>query len=198
MSLKFFNRWDSEGIKISDPGLVNYISLDPVVVPKTGAKFAKFRFHKSKASIVERLVNKVMIPGHKSKKHKQSSGHMTGMGVQALHIVEKALEEIEKKTKQNPIAVLVKAIENAAPREEIVAIEYGGARYPKAVECAPQRRVDLVLRYMTQGAYLKAFKSKKSISNALANEILLASEAKQESNAIGKKYELERQADASR
>ena len=198
MNVKFFNRWSIEGVVVEDLGLKSYMSIEPQVLPKTGARYAKYRFHKSRISIVERLMNKVMIPGHRAKKHRASSGHMTGMAAQALGIVEKAFLIIEEKTKKNPIGVLVKAIENAAPREEIVAIEYGGARYPKAVECAPQRRIDLVLRYMSQGAYAKAFKSKKSIAPALADEILNAYQMKQDSNAIAKKLEIERQADASR
>jgi len=196
--IKFFGKWDSEGIKIEDPGLQNYIVLEPRMVPRTGARFAKLRFHKSKVSIVERLINKVMNPGHKGKKHKASSGHMCGMGNQAAAIVMDALELIEIKTKKNPIGVLAKAVENAAPREEIVTIEYGGARYPKATECSPQRRIDLALRYITQGAYSKSFKGKKSISQALADEILAAYMLRPESNALAKKNELERQADASR
>ena len=196
--IALFDKWSTDGIKVSDPGLVSYISLEPFVLPKTGARYAKNRFHKSRVSIVERLVNKVMVPGHRAKKHKASSGHMTGMATQALKIVRKALEIVEEKTKKNPIGVLVQAIENAAPREEIVAIEYGGARYPRAVECAPQRRVDLALRHMTQGAYQKAFRSKRNIEDALAQEILNAAALKQDSMAISKKLELERQADASR
>jgi small subunit ribosomal protein S7 len=72
-----------------------------------------------------------MVTGHKGKKHKVSSGHNTGKAQQAYMIVKDAFEIIEQKTKQNPVAVLVKAVENGAPREEIVTIEYGGARYPK-------------------------------------------------------------------
>lgn len=197
-NVKFFNKWDSEGIKVADLGLDAYMHLDPQIVPKTGARHAKNRFHKSKITIVERLVNKVMIPGHRAKKHKASSGHMTGQAMKALSIVESAFTIISEKTKKNPIEVLVKAIENAAPREEIVAIEYGGARYPKAVECSPQRRIDLVLRFMTQGAYAKSFKTKKSIEQALADEIMFAAEGRQESNSLSKKNEIERQADASR
>ncbi len=196
--IKFFNKWDAEGIKVEDPGLKDYIIVEPKIIPKSAGRNAKYRFHKSKATIVERLVNKVMVPGHKSKKHKRSSGHLTGMNIQALQIVEKAFQIIETRTKKNPIVVLSKAVENAAPREEIVAIEYGGARYPKAVECSPQRRIDLVMRFVTQGAYTKSFKSKKAIENALADEIIAASLLKPESNAISKKNELERQADASR
>jgi len=94
--------------------------------------------------------------------------------------------------------VLVKAIENAAPREEIITIEYGGARYPKAVEMAPQRRVDTALKFFVQGAYHKAFNSRISAEESLAKEITSAYNMSADSLAISKKFELERQADASR
>lgn len=196
--IKVFNRWDVTGIKVEDPGLERYISLEPKIVPKTGARYAKNRFHKSKIFIVERLINKLMIPGHKGKKHFRSSSHTTGKASKAISIAEKVFGIIEKQTKENPLKVFVKALENAAQREEIITIEYGGARYPKAVECAPQRRVDIVLRYMTQGAYQKSFKSKKSIENCLADEIMSAYKLSSASHAISKKLEVERQADASR
>jgi len=198
MSILAFNRWGTDDIKVDDPGLVNYISLDTRLVPKTGARYAGNRFHKSQTFIVERLINKLMIPGHKSKKHFISSGHITGKSNKAYTIVEGALNEIEKKTKKNPIAVLVKAVENAAPREEIVTIEYGGARYPKAVECAPQRRIDVALRYFVQGAYQKAFNSKKNFRSILADQIIGAYNLSTTSLAISKKQEVERQADSSR
>jgi small subunit ribosomal protein S7 len=198
VTIKAFDIWDMEGIKVEDPGLVNYVTLSPRIVPKTGAKYAKNRFHKSKVFIVERLINKVMIPGHKGKKHFKSSKHLTGKANTAFSIVKSALSSIEKQTKENPIKVFVKALENAAPREEIITIEYGGARYPKALECAPQRRVDVALRYMAQGAYHKSFKSKKAIENCLAEEILNAYKLSNASAAIAKKLEVERQADASR
>jgi|TARA_B100001964_G_C14058943_1_gene520482 small subunit ribosomal protein S7 len=198
MEILAFNRWNTDSIKIEDPGLINYVQLQPRIVPKTGARYAGNRFHKSKVFIVERFMNKVMIPGHKGKKHFKSSGHITGKSQKAYDIMEKVLKLIEQKTKENPIKVLVKAIENAAPREEIISIEYGGARYPKAVECAPQRRIDIAMRYMTQGAYQKSFNKKVSIEQCLVNEILGAYQITQDSNAISKKLEVERQADASR
>jgi small subunit ribosomal protein S7 len=193
-----FNRWSTEGVKVNDLGVAPYITLDPIVVPKTGARYAGNKFHKSKISIVERLVNKIMVSGHKSKKHYQSSGHQSGKSYKVYDLVEKAFEIVEAKTKQNPIAVFVKAIENAAPREEIVTIEYGGARYPKAVECAPQRRVDFVLRLFTQGAKQKSFNNRKSYESALADEIVAAFQLSPNSLAVSKKLEVERQADASR
>jgi small subunit ribosomal protein S7 len=196
--IKAFNRWDTAGITVQDPGLVRYISLDAKIVPKTGARYAGNRFHKSKVFIVERLMNKVMVAGHKAKKHKFSSGHNTGKSQTVYKAMERSLEIIEQKTKQNPVAVIVRAIENSAPREEIITIEYGGARYPKAVECAPQRRVDLVLRQMTQSAASKAANSKRAIEETLADEIIAAFQQNQNSQAYAKRLELERAADASR
>jgi len=196
--IKAFNRWSVEGIKVDDLGLQRYIALDPRIVPKTGARYAGSKFYKSRVFIVERLINKVMVTGHRAKKHKITSYKFTGKGHKAYDIVERTLVLIEKKVKKNPIEVLVKAIENGAPREEIISIEYGGARYPKAVECAPQRRVDLALRLMTQGAYSKSFNTKKSIEEALADEIINAYTLSPSSTAVAKKQELERQADSSR
>jgi len=196
--IKAFNRWDVSAVSVEDPGLKDYITLEPKIVPKTGARYAKNRFHKSKIFIIERLINKLMIPGHKGKKHFKSSGHITGKSNKAFSIVENALGIIEKQTKENPIKVFVKALENAAQREEIITIEYGGARYPKAVECAPQRRIDVALRLMAQGSYHKSFNTKKSIENCLADEILNAYRMSNASSAIAKKLEVERQADASR
>ena len=193
-----FNRWGTEGIKVDDPGLKPYITIIPKIVPKTGARYAKNRFHKSKIFIVERLINKIMIPGHKSKKHFKTSYHATGKANKAFSIVENVFSLIEKQTKENPIKVFVKALENASQRDEIITIEYGGARYPKAIECAPQRRIDLALRNMTQGAYHKSFNSKKSIEACLADEIISAYKLYNTSNAIAKKLEVERQADSSR
>jgi small subunit ribosomal protein S7 len=197
--IKYFNRWGIDGVVVTDLGLKDYITFQPVrIVPKSGAKYAGKRFHKSKVTIIERFINKMMVPGHKSGKHFKTSYHITGKANTNLHIMEKVLEILEEKTKQNPIAVLVTAIENACPREEIVTIEYGGARYPKAVECAPQRRVDVALRYMVQGSYQKAFNNKTPIEECLAAEIMNAFNCKTDSAAIAKKYEVERQADSSR
>lgn len=193
-----FNKWGTQGITVEDPGLQRYIILEPRIVPKTGARYAGRKFHKSKVFIVERLVNKIMVPGHRSGKHTVTSEGATGKAITALEIVRNALQKVEQLTKQNPIKVLVKAIENAAPREEIVTIEYGGARYPKAVECAPQRRIDIALRYFVQGASDKSFNKKKGIENALADEIVAAYNLDLKSMAIAKKNEIERQADSAR
>jgi small subunit ribosomal protein S7 len=193
-----FSRWPVTGITVSDPGLKDYINLSPKIVPRSSGRYAKSRFHKSKAFIAERFMNKLMGVGHKARKHTITSGHVTGKGQTAYQTMEKTLTFVEQRTKQNPIAVLSRAIENAAPREEIITIEYGGAKYPKAVEVAPQRRVDQAIKYMTQGAYQKSFNSKKSIVECLASEIIAAYQMSNQSAAIAKKLELERQSDSSR
>ena len=196
--IKLFDRWDVSGIKVQDEGLKRYVNLEPIIVPKTGGRYSNQQFHKSKYNLVERLLNKLMVPGHKGKKHKRTSGRCTGKGTQKLQMIKETLELIEEKTKKNPVEVLLRALENAAPREEITTIEYGGARYPKAVESAPQRRIDFALRMMVQGAFSASFNSKKNMTHALADEIIKAYNTDQGSNAIAKKLELERQADASR
>ncbi len=198
MNFKLFNRWDVSTLKVNDVALQGYINIKPILVPRTAGRAAKNRLWNDKAPIVERLMNKIMVPGHKGKKHKVTSGRASGKAVQAYQIVIKTFQIIEQTTKKNPIEVFVKALENAAPREEITTIEYGGARYPQAVDIAPQRRIDLALRLMTQGAYQKSFNNKVRYEKALADEIIAASMTDQKSAAIAKKLELERQADASR
>ena len=196
--MKVFNKYELNGIQVNDPGLQRYVNLNPIIIPKTMGKYSNARFWKSKYNIVERLINKVMIPGHRGKKHKITSGHNTGKGIRAYNIIMKTFEIIEKKLNKNPIEVFVKAVEHAAPREEITTIEYGGAKYPQAVEVAPQRRVDLALRNMSQGAYTASFNKKKKSFQALADEIINAYNSSMSSNAIAKKLELERQADSAR
>ena len=174
MEFKIFDKWSLNGVNVEDPGLKRYVDLSAMLVPRSFGRNSNIRFGKSKVNIVERLINKLMVPGHKGKKHYRSSGHVTGKGTHVYKMVKRTFEILEEKTKLNPIQVYVKALENAAPREEITAIEYGGARYPQAVDCAPQRRIDIALRQFIQGAFGKSFGKKKSMSEALADEIFNA------------------------
>ncbi|HLD19488.1 MAG TPA: 30S ribosomal protein S7 [Candidatus Nanoarchaeia archaeon] len=196
--IKAFNKWNVEGIQVQDPGLKDHLNINPRIVPRSSARFSKNKFHRGRTFVIERLMNKMMGPGHKAKKHKITSYPHTGKSLTAYRLTEETLESIEKQTKQNPIKVFVEAIENAAPREEIISIEYGGARYPKAVECSPQRRIDVAIRHMTQGAFGKSFNSKRKYVECLSEEIINAWQKSGASHAISKKLELERQADASR
>ncbi len=195
--MKIFNKWESN-VNVIDLGLKSYINVEPIIVPRTSGRNVKIRFHKSKNPIVERLMNKLMVSGHRGKKHRLTSRHNTGKSLRVYKTIKETFEIIEKEMKMNPVEVLVRAIENAAPREEITTIEYGGARYPQAVDCSPQRRIDIALRMMVQGTYQSCFNKKKGVSRALADEIINAYKNDNQSVAIAKKNELERQSDSAR
>jgi len=55
-----FNRWDLGEVQVTDPSLVKYISLNPVIVPHTTGKFTRQEFNKANMLIVERLINRLM------------------------------------------------------------------------------------------------------------------------------------------
>ena len=197
--IKLFGKWSFKGIEVKDPGLVRYINLSPIYIPKSRGRYSKTRFHKSKMSIVERLITKLMVPGHRGKKHVISSGRCTGRWETKVKIIMDTFEIIEKRLKKNPIEVLVRAIENAALREEIASYQVGGIIVRKAVVTSPQRRVDLALRHIVQAAYRKAFNKKKNMAETLAEEIIGAyNNDPSKSDAIKEKERIEKEAEAAR
>ncbi|MBU4070158.1 MAG: 30S ribosomal protein S7 [Nanoarchaeota archaeon] len=197
MEFKIFDLYDLSEIKVQDPGLKDVINLEPKLVLKSHGRNVK-KFGQTKVNIVERLMNRLGVAGHRGKKHKIILGRSTGKYSKNMKIVLEAFKLIEKRTQKNPVMVLVMAIENSAPRDETTVIEYGGARYPQAVDVSPLRRVGLALKYIVHGASDKAFNKKKTIAQCLAEEIIMASEKNQESFAMKKKNEAEKQADSAR
>ena len=193
---KIFDKYDVSGIQVKDPGLKAVINFEPKLVLKSYGRNVQ-KFGQTKVNVVERLMNKLAVAGHRGKKHKIQK-KSTGKYTKNMNIVLEAFEMIEKKTGKNPVEVLAKAIENSAPRDEVTAIEYGGARYPQAVDVSPIRRVNLALKHLTHGASDKSFNKKKTFAESLAAEILLAFENNGESFAIRKKKEAESQADSAR
>ncbi|MEM1535409.1 MAG: 30S ribosomal protein S7 [Candidatus Pacearchaeota archaeon] len=198
MEFKIFDLWPVSNVVVSDPGLKRYINLEPRLMPRSYGKLSKKRFAKTKMHIVERLIGFLQVPGHRGKKHRIITEWSMGKFNKKVKLVIEVFKKIEAETKQNPIQVLVNAIENAAPHDEITTIEYGGARYPVAVDTSPLRRLVLALRHMVWGAYDAAFNKKQTIADALAKEIILASKASPDSFAIKKKIEIEKQADSAR
>ncbi len=196
--LKLFNRWSTD-FEIRDLGLRPYLNISPMVVPYSAGRNIKKQFWKSKKSIVERLILKLMATGHKGKKHYWTTRSQTGMLATQYNAIKRTLERIEEKTKKNPVEVLVRAFEVGSPREGVATIEYGGVRYPKAADMSPQRRIDLCLRWMTQGAFNASRKNKRHVWDALADEIIAASNNDAtKSNCLTKRTDLERQAGGSR
>jgi small subunit ribosomal protein S7 len=196
-TFKIFDKYDISQISVKDPGLRSVINLKPKLILKNQGRNV-VKFGQTKVNIVERLMNKLAVSGHRGKKHKLEKGIATGKYTKNMQIILDVLEIIEKKTGKNPVEVLVRAIENAAPRDETTVIEYGGARYPQAVDVAPIRRVNLSLKHLVHGAGDKAFNKKKTIVQALAEEIMMSADNNGESLAVRKKKEAEAQADSAR
>jgi small subunit ribosomal protein S7 len=185
--LKLFGRYTFSDVKVRDISLQPYISLKPVLLPWSGGRHEHKKFGKANVNIVERLVNKLMRPGK-----------MGGKKAHAINIVKTAFRIIELETGENPIQLLVYAIENAGPCEDVTTIAYGGAAYNVAVDVSPLRRIDVALRNIAEGAMRASKKSRMSIEEALAREIVLASRNDQSSYAISKRIEIERIALSSR
>ena len=194
---KIFDLYDMNEVAITDLGLKNMINLkQKLMLQSHGRNVSKMG--QTKINVVERLANRIATAGHRGIKHRLEKGTITGKYSKILKIVLESFDIIQKKTGKNPVQVLVKAIENAAPRDEITVIEYGGARYPQAVDVSPLRRVNLAIKNIVHGSSDKAFGKKKKLSQALAEEIILASENNGESVSVRKKKEAEAQADSAR
>ncbi|MFH1779892.1 MAG: 30S ribosomal protein S7 [Candidatus Micrarchaeota archaeon] len=201
IEFKLFGKYSYEGVVIRDPSLAHYINLKPLRLPHTFARHANKQFAKSKVNLVERLANKLMRGGTGEKisgRVIRTKGRLQGKKSRVLKIVEQAFEVVEKKTKKNPIQVLVLAVENSSPREDITRVRFGGVSYQVAVDVAPQRRLDMALRHIALAAIMNAFNSPTSLADALANELILASSGDANSYAIKKRDEGERMARSAR
>jgi small subunit ribosomal protein S7 len=195
--LLLFGKWDSTRVQVGDIGLRRYISLKPVLIPHSAGRHAGKRFHKSDVPIVERYINKLMNAG-KRKAKKTRTGRWAGKKARMIYAVRRAFNMINFKTGKNPIQLLVTAIENAAPAEETTRISYGGMAYPRSVDVAPQRRIDLALKYLAVGSVRAAHKNPKSLEECIVDELMAAFNNDTRSYAISRKEERERVARSAR
>jgi small subunit ribosomal protein S7 len=182
-----FGKYGFSEVVVKDGGLAKYINLTPTSVPHSDARHANRSFGKIKVNVVERLINNMM-----------RTEAFTGKKLKAYRVTKDAFAIIAEKTKKNPVQVLVEALENAAPREEITRLQFGGISVPKAVDVAPSRRLDIALRNITKGAIDASFKNTKPIQECLADELVLASKGDMNSYSVAKKEELERVAQSAR
>ncbi|MFQ5969105.1 MAG: 30S ribosomal protein S7 [Nitrososphaerales archaeon] len=194
-NLLLFRKWDLTEPKIHDPGMQKVLSLNMCIIPTSFGRHEHKRFRKANVNVVERLASKLM---HFGKKYAKNTGRMGGKKARSINIVKTALEIIHLKAGENPVSVLIKALENAAPNEDTTRIVYGGVVYHVSVDVSPLRRIDLALRFITEGAKESAFSNPKTVEEALADEIILAAQKDMNSFAIKKKNEQERIALASR
>ncbi len=185
--IKVFGKWDVDDIEVEDSGLARYVSFTAMTFPHSSGRHEHQKFRKSAVNIVERLVNNMMRPGR-----------VGGKKAKALSIVRNAFEIIHLRTGKNPVAVLLRAIENVAPCEDVTRIAYGGIVYPISIDISPQRRVDVTLRFITDGARDAADSNPRTIDECLADEIIFASTRDNRSFGVRKRDEMERVALASR
>jgi len=185
--IKLFQKWTFQGIEAKDPGLKRYLNLTPMVLPHSMGRHEHQRFRKAQVNIVERLINGFMRPGKNA-----------GKKAKVTNFVKQAFEIIHLRTGKNPVEILVQAVENAAPCEDTTRLSYGGVVYHLSVDIAPQRRIDLALRNLAQGARKTSINNPRSIQETLADELILAANHDIKSAAIAKRHEIERVAQSSR
>jgi len=179
-------KYNQDEVVVEDKGLARYMNLDTENI-YLGAVFANKMFAKSKIPVVERLINNIM----RTKKY-------NGKKIKAYKVVRSTFEIIDNRTKKNPLQIFVHAIQNSAPKEEATRLRFGGILVPKAVDTAPQRRLDIALRNICTGAVNASHKNKKRIEYILADEIIKASNNDVSSFSVGKKNEIERVAKSAR
>ncbi|MCP5208635.1 MAG: 30S ribosomal protein S7 [Hahellaceae bacterium] len=125
-----------------------------------------------------KFINHVMISGKKSV---------------AERIVYGALSTIEQKSKQNPVEVFEKALENIQPLVEVKSRRVGGATYQVPVEVRPVRQNALAMRWLVE---FSRKRGEKSMPLRLAGEMLDAAEGK--GAAVKKREDVHRMAEANK
>ncbi len=191
-----FDKYPYE-VEVADLSLKNYINLTPKAYPQTYRHFSQKKFSKANINIVERLENSLMRGGTGGKvsgRVIRTEGRLQGKKLKTMHIMEQAFDKVSKSTGKNPLQVLVMALENSAPIEDTTRVRYGGIVSNVAVDISASRRLDIALRNMAMATVIGAFANKKSMVDALANELILAANNDVNSYAIKRKNEVERMA----
>ena len=127
---------------------------------------------------LQKFINCIMLQGKKSV---------------AERIVYGALDLIRERTNRDPLEVFQQAIENVKPVVEIKPRRVGAQTYQVPVEVRPERRTSLAYRWIIQFARSRG---EKSMRERLAGELLDA--AQNEGNAIRRKLETHRMAEANK
>ncbi|MBI5227870.1 30S ribosomal protein S7 [Candidatus Micrarchaeota archaeon] len=199
---KLFGKYPLENLEIKDKSIAQVICLTSVYVPHTFGRLSREKLGKMQMNVVERLANKLMRGGTGEKtsgKVIRTKGQMQGKKLRALKFVEKAMQMVEEQTKENPVQVLIRALEYAAPREDVTRVSHGGVSYQVAVDVSATRRLDMALRNIALAALMGSFNKPKSLAQSLADEIIATGKGDmQGSYAIKKRDETERMARSAR
>ena len=125
-----------------------------------------------------KFINVLMLDGKKST---------------AERIVYGALDQVATKTKEDPIEVFTKALENVRPVVEVKSRRVGGATYQVPVEVRPQRRTALAMRWLVEAARKRG---EKSMGGRLANGLMEAADNR--GIAVKKREDTHRMAEANK
>ncbi len=128
--------------------------------------------------MVGRFTNVIMRDGKKST---------------AERIVYGAFDVIEKKTRNDPLAMFRRALDNIRPRVEVKSRRVGGATYQVPIEVRPERANSLAMRWLKD--YARA-RSGHSMREKLADEIIDAANERGES--VKKREDTHRMAEANK
>ena len=128
--------------------------------------------------LVSRLINRINYAGKKT---------------MAERMIEQAFTMVKDKTKEDPLVIFTRAIDNVKPLVEVKPRRVGGATYQVPVQVRPERGTALAMRWLIQYAREKAG---KPFFVRLAEEILAAS--RREGAAIKKREDTHRMADANK
>jgi small subunit ribosomal protein S7 len=131
-----------------------------------------------KKEIITQLVNKVLWKGKKSVAEK---------------IVYDSMKILEGRTKENPIDILDKCMENVRPVLEVKSRRVGGATYQVPVEVTPERANTLALRWIID---YSRNRHEKTMPERLAAEILDG--ASNTGNSVKKREDLHKMAEANK
>ncbi len=127
---------------------------------------------------VSKFINVLMYQGKKST---------------AERIFYSAMDLVESRTNQPGVNVFKQALTNLKPVDEVKSRRVGGATYQVPVEVRPERRTALAMRWLI--GYSRE-RNEKSMAEKLAAEVVSAS--KGEGNAVKKKEDTHRMAEANK
>lgn len=131
--------------------------------------------------LLTKFINKVMVDGKKSI---------------AQSLVYKALEIIREQSKQEPLGVFEKALQNVSPKMEVRPRRVGGASYQVPVEVRGDRKEALAIRWILDGARKRSNKEYHTFDKKLAQELMDA--AQNTGSAIKKRDDMQKVAQANR
>ena len=118
---------------------------------------------------------------------------MTGKKSVAETIVYSALDQVQSKTKQEPVAVFHQALDNVAPHVEVRSRRVGGATYQVPVDVRPERRQALAIRWLITAARNR---NESTMVDRLSGELMDA--ANNRGTAVKKREDTHKMAEANR